>query len=66
LSDFKRGNVTITLTGIAGRNYAIDCTPDMVHWTNLTVFTNFDSTSASMVTPVESTGNRFYRGRVAQ
>ena len=56
----------VTLTGISGRNYALDVSTNLQNWAPLATWTNFTGT-ADYLDPVPAgSGNRFYRGRLVR
>jgi hypothetical protein len=59
------GGVPLTLTGISGRNYAIDFSTNFVNWSTLTTFTNFTGVEEFIDAPPPGSDHRFYRGRLA-
>ncbi len=58
--------VQVTVTGISGRNYALDISTNLVNWVPAVTWTNFTGT-ADYLDPVSpAAGNRFYRGRLVR
>ncbi|MBK8000981.1 MAG: hypothetical protein IPK15_20285 [Verrucomicrobia bacterium] len=56
----------MTVTGISGRNYALDISTNLVNWLPAVTWTNFTGT-ADYLDPVSpAAGNRFYRGRLVR
>lgn len=49
--------------GVAGRSYAIECSPNLMHWTNVVTMTNTFGTYIFLHSPTPS-GNLFYRSRL--
>jgi hypothetical protein len=63
----QNGGWRLTLTGIAGRRYALEtASPLGAPWTQLTIFSNFtgQATYTDATSPANAT--RFYRARVSQ
>lgn len=60
------GTVEITLTGISGRNYALDASSNLVHWVPMVTWTNFTGTAGHLDPASPTAGNRFYRGRLVR
>jgi hypothetical protein len=59
------GSVPLALTGISGRNYAIDVSTNLINWSTLTTFTNFTGMEEFLDVPSPGSDRRFYRGRLA-
>jgi hypothetical protein len=60
------GGAQVGLTGISGRDYAIDVSTNLVDWSHLVTWTNFTGAAQYFDAAAGANGNRFYRGRVAQ
>jgi hypothetical protein len=56
----------VTLTGISGRNYALDVSTNLVNWVPLTIWTNFTGVAEYLDPTPTANGNRFYRGRLVR
>ena len=59
------GVYSMNLTGVPGRQYAIDSGTDLAHWTPLFTIVNSSSDQPFTVTNAPFAGTRFYRARVA-
>ena len=59
------GRLPLTLTGISGRNYAIDVSTNLINWSTLTTFSNFIGIEEFIEVPPAGSDRRFYRGRLA-
>ena len=60
------GQAQVMLTGISGRNYALDVSTNLVNWAPLTTWTNFTGTADYLDPAPATSGNRFYRGRLVR
>lgn len=54
----------VTVTGISGRNYALDVSTNLSNWVPLTTWTNFTGAADYLDSTPATTGNRFFRGRL--
>jgi hypothetical protein len=60
------GGYVITLTGIYGRNYALDVSTNLLNWTELVTWTNFTGSAQYPDLSPDPGANRFYRGRLVR
>jgi hypothetical protein len=60
------GSFQMTLGGVAGRQYAIDASTNLVDWVTLTTFTNVTGLHEYTDVTASSHSARLYRGRLVQ
>jgi hypothetical protein len=64
LQRLPNGSLQLTLSGIAGRNYALDVAPSVSGtWSSLTTFSNFTGQATYLDSNAGAAAPRFYRGR---
>jgi hypothetical protein len=65
LDSLQPAGAQLTLTGISGRNYALEFSTNLANWTHLITWTNFTGSALHLDSAAGPIGNRFYRGRLA-